>query len=1001
MQENIKSSNHFGKFPAITIIISVLCSIMERVLLTATTAPTYDGSPRRFLLYASMKTIVLVGINLLSIWLGFYGEKYLRINFFSKLAKCWLVFVGTMIFTFVIFFFLRGSLNFKDLWVILFPISQNYFGFSVSFILLFLFFPYIVMLLNRLDTKQFQRLLFLWSVAAVILPSLFGKDVWNYNGGKSILWQLYLVILGYGIKRLGLMKRFRFLLPQLALSIFLLCGAIFVMANISIIYRGDASTAERFSVPYSIFSVYYTLVLFFVLERIQTRVNLQLYPGLLAILLVVSQVILNNGITNWNVSVYYRLPANNSLTVWLFGIMKFFGLYVGIILLWSLVIWGISHLSLVKRLEERLSVHSISEVFQRLKKLMVWIKSKKRLFKLIIFFYILVLVQMYAVYLATTNGSPNKAFLKYLFTGQPALWLNVAILMGIMMLIHLITNRFWYSFAFTTILYIVMTISSYLKLFLRQEPVLPGDIMLLSGINEIVTLVEPTLLIIGLVTMIILAVGAIFVQRRTQKMYDLKMNFKKRLGKIVLILFLFSGIFFANHRNSPPNLLLRTLGIESIFFNQVSAVRSNGPLVQFLLNIDVEVMNKPSGYSKEKIQEIMHEYDDLADEINQEREAWSEDQVVIFNLSESFSDPTRVPETTISSDPIPNIRSLKKTNTSGLMTSTGYGGGTANIEWETLSGLSLSSLAPTLPTPYSQLVENQAIAPNITNLFDNKVAIHPYVATLYNRVNVFKKYGFEAFYHVDSDDKLQYTDKISGSRYISDESAYKETLRLIDENGTGTQFIQLSTMQNHGSYTYTYPEYDFTFTGPSVVKNKAKEFQTYIQGVHYTDVAVKSFIEELDKIEKPITFVFYGDHLPSLYSGLSSTKYGLELHETDYFIYNNTYSRKHAKQDYGIVSPNYFSALALSQANLKVAPYYALLSELAEKVPAMTTDPTSSAQNRYNGAQVFVTDDGEVLDEGDLTKEQKAIFDDYRLIQYDLTVGEQYSAKWATQKVTK
>ena len=67
----------------------------------------------------------------------------------------------------------------------------------------------------------------------------------------------------------------------------------------------------------------------------------------------------------------------------------------------------------------------------------------------------------------------------------------------------------------------------------------------------------------------------------------------------------------------------------------------------------------------------------------------------------------------------------------------------------------------------------------------------------------------------------------------------------------------------------------------------------------------------------------------------------------------------------------------------------------------MTTNPASSSQNQFNGAQIFVTDDGEVLDEGDLTQEQKAIFDDYRLIQYDLTVGEQYSAKWATQKVTK
>ena len=174
-----------------------------------------------------------------------------------------------------------------------------------------------------------------------------------------------------------------------------------------------------------------------------------------------------------------------------------------------------------------------------------------------------------------------------------------------------------------------------------------------------------------------------------------------------------------------------------------------------------------------------------------------------------------------------------------------------------------------------------------------------------------------------------------------------------------------------------------------------------MQGLKYTDDALVTFLKELDKIQKPITFVFYGDHLPSLYSGLDMAEYGIELHETDFFVYNNAYTRNQQKLTTDIVSPNYFSALSLQQANLKVTPYYALLTQLAEKVSAMTTNPASSSQNQFNGTQIFVTDDGKVLDEGDLTKEQKAIFDDYRLIQYDLTVGEQYSAKWATQKVTK
>ncbi|WP_369396229.1 hypothetical protein [Paucilactobacillus hokkaidonensis] len=61
------------------------------------------------------------------------------------------------------------------------------------------------------------------------------------------------------------------------------------------------------------------------------------------------------------------------------------------------------------------------------------------------------------------------------------------------------------------------------------------------------------------------------------------------------------------------------------------------------------------------------------------------------------------------------------------------------MEWQSLTGLSLSNLSPTLPTPYTQLVPSQKISPAFTDLFDSKIAIHPFNASLYNRINVFKK----------------------------------------------------------------------------------------------------------------------------------------------------------------------------------------------------------------------------------------------------------------------
>ncbi|HIB1910085.1 TPA: LTA synthase family protein [Enterococcus faecium] len=387
-------------------------------------------------------------------------------------------------------------------------------------------------------------------------------------------------------------------------------------------------------------------------------------------------------------------------------------------------------------------------------------------------------------------------------------------------------------------------------------------------------------------------------------------------------------------------------------------------------------------------------------EINQTRNDWLNNQTIVLSLSESFSDPARVPNLTVPTDPIPYIKSIITEGTGGLMLSVGYGGGTANMEWEGLTGLSISNLSASLVTPYTQLVERQKISPNITDLFDEKIAIHPFTAALYRRKQVFDKFGFDRFYYLDSPNKLTYTDKIEQSPRISDDSAYKETLKALQSNTETSQFIQLSTMQNHMPYDDYYSELNYTAEGTAVIPNRRKELQTYMQGLHYTDTAVKKFIQEIDKIDKPITFVFYGDHLPAIYSGNDSKKYGLEQHQTDYFIYSNKYSREQATTlNKEVVAPNNFGAMALEHANIKVTPYYALLTEVSNHLPALTIDPTESLSNRFNGKQVFVTEDSQIIQEKNLTEKQKEILEDYRLIQYDLVAGNQYSATWATQKI--
>lgn len=107
-------------------------------------------------------------------------------------------------------------------------------------------------------------------------------------------------------------------------------------------------------------------------------------------------------------------------------------------------------------------------------------------------------------------------------------------------------------------------------------------------------------------------------------------------------------------------------------------------------------MVKPDDYSEETMKEVAARYEKEAKKINASRTENMTDSTVIYVLSESFSDPSRVPGLKVNKDSMPNIRSIKENTTSGLMLSSGYGGGTANLEYMGLTGLSMSNFDSSL-----------------------------------------------------------------------------------------------------------------------------------------------------------------------------------------------------------------------------------------------------------------------------------------------------------------
>lgn len=459
---------------------------------------------------------------------------------------------------------------------------------------------------------------------------------------------------------------------------------------------------------------------------------------------------------------------------------------------------------------------------------------------------------------------------------------------------------------------------------------------------------------------------------------------------------LFSSLIW-NQPKTPLNNLLNDLGDSPMFYNQLSGARINGPLIQYLNNVDVTVMPKPNGYSAATMSKVVHRYQKEAHLINRHRRNQLGQQTIIFNLSESFANPNRVPGVKLRSNPIPFVTKMVKKNTGGIMVSSGYGGGTANMEYMTLTGYCLCNFSPTLPTPYTQLVPNLQRNPSIVDSFRHSVAIHPYIGTFYSRVTVYQKFGFDRFLYLGSRYPIKHQFKIDRSPYLSDRTAYANTLDQVDNKQRG-QFINLVTMQNHFPYDQHFynnlSRYAATTVSDGTNSDAVNDFAT---GIHYTDNYLRYFIRQIDHIDKPITIVFYGDHLPGIY-GNDMNKDGLKLHETDYFIYSNRYARTHGARNLHsysrFVTPNDFIAMVAKQTNSRVNWYQALLTAVYEKLPAMTIDTNESTTNSYNTSSEFVNQHGQIIKESSLTKKQRQILHDYRLIQYDVTAGKHYTDKY-------
>ena len=396
--------------------------------------------------------------------------------------------------------------------------------------------------------------------------------------------------------------------------------------------------------------------------------------------------------------------------------------------------------------------------------------------------------------------------------------------------------------------------------------------------------------------------------------------------------------------------------------------RAYSEIYYFLRCAGNSIVTKPAGYNAERLDEVVSAYPG-----NEGTQA--PNLIVIMN--ESFADLQAVGEFETNEDYMPYVHSLlsgaENTVSGELLVST-FGGGTANTEFEFLTGSSMGFL-PYGSSPYQMYVKSDTpgLVSGLAAQGYHTVSLHPYLSSSWNRESVYENLGFaEQLYEADFA-----ADAERIRSYISDSADYQKIIEVFERKQPGQPlFLFNVTMQNHGGYDpgdTTNFEQRIWLTG--AYEGQYPQVDLYLSLLRYSDEAIEQLIRYFSDVDEPTAIVFFGDHQPSVTNAFYDELLGDAAQSdereprqvklvTPFFIWAN-YDIAEA-QDVQI-SANYLSAYALDVLGCAGSGYDALRLAAYAAVPRVNNDGFYTADGEWHAIS-FAPD--------------YAALTDYRIMQY-------------------
>ncbi len=458
--------------------------------------------------------------------------------------------------------------------------------------------------------------------------------------------------------------------------------------------------------------------------------------------------------------------------------------------------------------------------------------------------------------------------------------LSAAILTAFYALTLLVPKRNFVWLCITVVI-VGLAVTNSILLCFRITPLAATDIALLTSVLEIMGIYLTVWQIILLVLLVLVVIaGLIYLGIRMKKQ-----GYHPLLAVCNAVISILAVVLMIHIGDARGWL-------QTEFANLPDAYADNGFVYCFTRSLFDRGISKPDTYDEDTVDNI------LEDMKKQKTNEVEEKPNIIFIQLESFMDLKRMQGVTYSEEPTPVYSSLRKTCPGGFLKVPSVGAGTANTEFEILTGMTLDYFGAG-EYPYKTVLQDEtceSMAYNLRELGYRTGVLHNNTGSFYSRNKVFANLGFDYFVSSEYMENLSYN-PIGWAK----DKVLTGQIQHILKTTSEPDLIYTITVQDHGKYPTELLEEPHIKVSGFAPEDEERQnaFTYYVNQCHETDAFLGSLIATLNAFEEPVVLVLYGDHLPNLDITEDELASG-NLFQTEYVIWSN----KKMLEDYELSKKN-------------------------------------------------------------------------------------------------